>query len=294
MEKFKRNSADEKTSAEKLRTDKAGQRGCPPDNPINDTVEVDRSNPMKEVRVGDIVMHPALESFYSLNAADDDALIQDIRENGLISPSIWITSDNKVYVGCRRVRALQSIDPNIIIEVFVHDIAEEEVIYRVISSNKHRKKTIADLCSEILALRRKYSPGQGARTDLRGGSIGKTDDRIAREMGLSAGNIPKILFIQEKDPKLGLLIDSGELSIHSAHQKIRVEKYKPSNNPGGKACEGSGFDSWTQPETPSGDTQCAEKFMIDVQDLNDTTHTLSLNDGKEIIVIINFTNIKTH
>ncbi len=238
------------------------------------------------VRVGDLCAHPLCKEFYAVSAEEDESLRLDIAENGLISGDIWATTNKEVYVGNRRIRILQAMDPDRTIEVNVKDYQGDDLVDIMISSNRYRRKKFLDLYNEIVAIRKKFSPGQGSRSDLKGGKRVNTDDEVAKRIGLSAKTCRKIIEIQEKAPDLGFIIDRGELSISAARDMAYYEKYQNGDRKSQrtKAAEKSLV---CQQETDC-DGNNLEVYPVTMADETDLRHSVTLNDGRKIIVQIEF------
>ncbi len=241
----------------------------------------------KTVTVKELHMHPMCRDFYEISPQEDESLMKDIEENGLISPEIWATANNEVYVGNRRVRALQAIDPDKTIEVNIVDLCGSDILDFMVSSNKQRKKKTRDLYNEIMALKKKLSPGQGRRNDLKGNSNINTDAEIAKRIGMSAGTFNKIIFIYEHDPDMGHVIDSGDESINSACNKLRTEKYKNGKGKSKKSEASRCFRSW-EGENSSDNEPVQDVIKISVQENKNTKHLFTLTNGTRIIVEIEF------
>ena len=88
-------------------------------------------------------------------------------------------------------------------------------------------KTCRALLNEVKILLPIFSKGQGARTDLT--SVPQNNgysaiDFIAEKLGLSRGQIGKLLVIDKHNPELVDLIDRGTLTISQAHLQTTLWK----------------------------------------------------------------------
>lgn len=238
------------------------------------------------VRVGDLCVHPLCKEFYAVSAEEDESLRLDIAENGLIDGEIWATTNHEVYVGNRRVRILQATEPDRMIEVNVKDRQGDDLVDFMISSNRYRRKKFLDLYNEIVAIRKKFSPGQGYRSDRKDGKKIDTDKEVEIRMGLSASTCRKIMEIQERNPDLGFVIDRGELSISKARDMAYYEKYQRGDrkSPRTKAAEVS---IGCLQETGC-DGSNPEVYPVTMADVTDLRHWITLKDGRQIIVQIEF------
>jgi hypothetical protein len=79
--------------------------------------------------------------------------------------------------------------------------------------NQQRIKLASEQVKEILVLLDHYKTGQGTRTDLTSINVDRSSTRskVAANLGISYGNIYKLLFILEKCPELMDHIDAGRM-----------------------------------------------------------------------------------
>ena len=68
-----------------------------------------------------------------------------------------------------------------------------------------------------------YQTGQGKRTDLTSANVDRSSTRsiVAEKLGISNGNISKLLFIHDNYPELLSHIDAGRMTINQAHLEAK-------------------------------------------------------------------------
>ena len=76
---------------------------------------------------------------------------------------------------------------------------------------------------EILVLLDHFKESPGTRTDLTGVNVdrGSAISKVARKLGMSYGNIYKLLFIHDNCPELMDHIDAGRMTINQAHLEAK-------------------------------------------------------------------------
>src|SRR5207302_454097 len=100
---------------------------------------------VKEVEILSLKASPFCERTYNTKPPKD--LVDSIREHGVIVP-IWITKDNKIIAGYRRINACRNLDISKIRAQVVDDSDELSIL-----SNKTRIKTQTELMKEGDAIR---------------------------------------------------------------------------------------------------------------------------------------------
>jgi DNA modification methylase len=181
------------------------------------------------VSVSLLTHHPLNETIYSLSDIDD--LKQNIKEIGLLHPLV-INSKNQVISGNRRFQSIKELGWETV-EVKVQDIEDEDIPLYIVSYNKHRIKTVKEQLSEIKILQKYYSKGKGYRSDLTSANIGKGSSRmlISNKIGISSGQIQKLIFIDNNKEEFIPLIDKGIMTVNQAYLECqRVIKVKSSTD----------------------------------------------------------------
>jgi DNA modification methylase len=93
----------------------------------------------------------------------------------------------------------------------------------LVQYNQQRIKLASEQLKEILVLLDHYKTGQGTRTDLTSINVDRSSTRskVAAKLGMSYGNISKLLFIHDNCPELMDHIDAGRMTINQAHLEAK-------------------------------------------------------------------------
>lgn len=170
--------------------------------------------------------HPAADLFPLLEGADYDALVEDIRINGL-RESIWIDKSGKVLDGRNRQRACK--DSGRVASFRTYE--GNDPVGFVLSLNLHRRHLTASQRA-VLALNVEHIEAeeakkrQGARTDI-DPTLGQSDDvgraarRAGERVGVSHGYVSDAKKIEELAPELLPKIMEGSMDIQSAKRELR-------------------------------------------------------------------------
>ena len=178
---------------------------------------------MNNIKLSILKQHSRHKRLYSNNAIE--SLAESIKESGQLEPIVVIPDkkDFLVISGWRRVLALRFLERKEVTAIISTPIPPDEIIRVIIHSNRQRIKSMQEKWNEIEELKKYLQKKQGARTDkmdnLSMEERKHTNVRIAEAMGISTGNLHKIEKIVEADPAWLALIDTGEESIHSAHEQ---------------------------------------------------------------------------
>lgn len=178
----------------------------------------------------DLESHPLNEKIYSTTESDA-GLLESIKKFGLLEP-IVCTSDGIIISGHRRIHACRKLG---IVMVPVREIDDHKNILeeKLIEFNRQRIKTTQERVREIKHLQLLWGMKKGTRSDLRsssvkfdGGSKKRQDTRskISKALGLSTGNISKLLYIDSVDSQLLKWVDDGTCSVHQAYLEARKRK----------------------------------------------------------------------
>jgi len=100
---------------------------------------------------------------------------------------------------------------------------DEELL--LIHFNKQRIKSFKELINEYLTLDNHYRKGQGKRTDLTSAKLGKGSSRetISKEIGISSGQLQKLVYINKHQPDHIELLDKGILTVNQSYLQIQRE-----------------------------------------------------------------------
>ena len=165
----------------------------------------------------------SIEKIYNLS--DLDTLSNSIKDVGLLEPLV-INKKNQVISGNRRLEALRKLNYKKV-DVVVRDIEKKDEPLIIISHNSQRIKTARELLNEIKVLFEHYSQGQGFRSDKTSVNVDKgssTRRFIADELGMSDGNVYKLMYIDKIFDELIEMIDDGKLTINQAYIEAKRRK----------------------------------------------------------------------
>jgi len=174
-----------------------------------------------KVKVSSLKHHPKNKEIYTLSSIEE--LMESISEVGLLQPLI-IDSRNQVISGNRRFESIKRLGWEEV-QVEVRDIQEDEEELLLIHFNKQRIKSFKELINEYLILDRYYRKGQGRRTDLTSAKFGKGSSRetISKEIGISSGQLQKLVYINKHQPDHIELLDKGILTVNQSYLQIQRE-----------------------------------------------------------------------
>ena len=174
-----------------------------------------------KVKVSSLKHHPKNKEIYNLSSIEE--LMESISEVGLLQPLI-IDSRNQIISGNRRFESIKRLGwEEVEVEVIEVKQGEEELI--LIHFNKQRIKSFKELLNEYLILDRYYRKGQGRRTDLTSAKLGKGSSRetISKEIGISSGQLQKLVYINKHQPDHIELLDKGILTVNQSYLQIQRE-----------------------------------------------------------------------
>jgi len=174
-----------------------------------------------KVKVSSLKHHPKNKKIYDLSSIEE--LMESISEVGLLQPLI-IDSRNQVISGNRRFESIKRLGwKEVQVEVKKVKEGEEEVL--LIHFNKQRIKSFRELINEYLILDGYYGKGQGRRTDLTSAKLGKGSSRetISKEIGISSGQLQKLVYINNHQPEHIELLDKGILTVNQSYLQIQRE-----------------------------------------------------------------------
>jgi DNA modification methylase len=160
--------------------------------------------------------HPVNEEIYGVVTNTD--LEENIKRVGILEPLVAL-KDGTVISGHRRLEVAKRLGlEKIPVRYLELDDIDQELF--LVSFNRYRTKGVTELLKEIEVLYKHYGRNQGKRTDLTSVNVdrGKTTrEKVAEMVGISTGNISKLLKIKERMPLLLPEIDGGKLSINQAY-----------------------------------------------------------------------------
>ena len=161
--------------------------------------------------------HADAKLFPLMDAEELDRLAADIAENGLLESIVLY--EGKVIDGRNRLRAciLAGVEPRFV-EI---DLSHQRPIEYVLSKNLHRRQLttvqLALLALDVVpyykeaALTRK-ARGRGGMLPEEEPERGKTAERVAAAIGISADTVRRMVAIERKDPEIIELMRQGAFS----------------------------------------------------------------------------------
>jgi len=149
--------------------------------------------------------------------SDVGDLVNSIGEVGLLQP-IVVTPDNTIISGHRRFNAIQSLGWTEV-ECEVKDIPHDEIDVHIVLYNQSRLKVATEMLREIKVLYKNLWTGTG--NNYGGGRKPDIRDVVSKKIGISAGSIHKLLFIEENQPDLLKMIDIGDMTINGAYTETK-------------------------------------------------------------------------
>jgi len=175
-----------------------------------------------KVKVSTLKHHPKNKEIYTLSSIEE--LMESISEVGLLQPLI-IDSRNQVISGNRRFESVKRLGWDEV-QVEVRDVQEDEEELLLIHFNKQRIKSFKELINEYIILDGYYRKGQGRRTDLTSAKLGKGSSRetISKEIGISSGQLQKLVYISKHHPEHIELLDKGILTVNQSYLQIQREE----------------------------------------------------------------------
>jgi len=185
---------------------------------------------MKKI-VSDLSHHPLNSEIYSLSNIED--LERSINEVGLLQPLV-INEKNQVISGNRRLEAVRRLGWSKVDCEVIKTSNDEEEMSLLVHYNKQRRKTLREILNEASVLFPLLSVGQGKRTDLTSVSPNKSvgRDAVADAIGLSSGQLARILFISKENDEYIDLIDDGQITINQSYLHLsRIRKQREGADP---------------------------------------------------------------
>ena len=176
---------------------------------------VDWAN-VKNVRPSSLSVHPKNAALYRL--VENGDLKENIQRVGILEPLVALHS-GVLLSGHRRLQCAIELELKEVPVRFLDVDAQDEELY-LVSFNRYRTKAVSELLKEIEVLYEHYGRNQGKRNDLTSVNLDgskTTREKVAQLVGVSTGQVSKLLKIKETLPLLLPEIDAGKLSINQAY-----------------------------------------------------------------------------
>lgn len=174
--------------------------------------------PLSEI--DDFPEHP----YRVLDDEDMEALMESIRERGVITPALVRKKDDGRYEmisGHRRKRACERLGlPSMRCEL--KDISRDEAIILMVDSNSQRSEIAPCDKGRAYKMKMEAISRQGQRTDLTSGPVGQKSkpvnsrDELAESADDSARQISRYIRLTQLIPELQEFVDSGKIKMRPA------------------------------------------------------------------------------
>jgi ParB-like chromosome segregation protein Spo0J len=151
-------------------------------------------------------VHELAEAFPPMDEEAFAALVEDIRQNGLLT-RITMTEDGKILDGRNRYRACLAADVEPKYEVYHGDGTREDLVGFVISRNFHRRHLTESQRAMVAA----RMVREGVTVLLASSQL-----NVSRETVRKASDV-----LESAAPNVVSMVDRGKTSVHRAHQVVK-------------------------------------------------------------------------
>ena len=168
-------------------------------------------------------LHPLCTLFPRVSGAEFDALVADIKANGIMQPIVL--HDGMILDGGNRYRACLEAG----VEPTFTDFSGENIVSFVLSANLHRRHLSPGQQAAIVASAQDWASAQSVgRPDkwCNVAPFSTTADRAA-ESGASLRTQKMADKVAKADPELAKQVAHGEISLPKAVEKIDPKPAKP-------------------------------------------------------------------
>lgn len=182
------------------------------------------------VEIKRLKINPYHSKIYPKN--DIITMVESIDEYGLLQ-KIVVNEQLIIISGVRRFLAIQELKWKTV-DVEIKDVDEEVEISTLIAFNEQREKTCREKLNEAEYLKIKWGQKRGRKSvdvedffEIESNTKQvDTRKRISEKLGISAGNISKLEYINKQKPELIEAIDNGKLTINQAHYALKKVEYE--------------------------------------------------------------------
>ena len=161
-------------------------------------------------------LHPFEGHPYQVrNDAEMDALVESIREHGILTPLIVRPMDDtpteyEVISGHRRLHAAQKAGISEV-PAFVHAVSREEAAIQLVDSNLHREHILPS--EKAFSYKMKYEAMRHQGTSSQLGTKLRSDEEMAAQVGESRNQIQRYIRLTNLIPPLLTLMDEGRMAL---------------------------------------------------------------------------------
>ena len=153
--------------------------------------------------------------------ADMEALIESIKEFGILTPLIARKKENERYeiiAGHRRKFAAKTLGlPEL--PVILRDMTRDEAVIAMVDSNLHRERILPSERAYAYKMKMEARKRQGARTDLTSTPVVaklRTDEAIGNETGESREQIRRYIRLTYLIKEILDMVDDGRIAFRPA------------------------------------------------------------------------------
>jgi DNA modification methylase len=176
-------------------------------------------------KIADLKVNKRNADIYNDDVVDD--LMESIILNDMrILVPLVVTPDGTILSGHRRFKAAKALGIESV-NTIVENVNEDDMDFRIIQYNVHRKKKYSEILNEIDRLYDYYGRHQGKKRNDELPSLGDGSSdvtaKIAKTVGLSTGNMSYLQQVRKLKPEYIAKIDTGETTIKSAYIKTKKE-----------------------------------------------------------------------
>ena len=176
-----------------------------------------------EIEISKLKIHPFHKSLYLIN--EIDALATSIQEEGLLEKLV-IDKHNFVISGTRRLYAVKKLGWDKV-EVEIMNLNGKDEKQTIIAFNRQREKTNREKLNEARYLKALWRRKRGRKSEAEKPQITEnvnpvdTRGDVCKKLGLSAGTLVKLEYIDDIRADLIDEIDKGVLSIDQAYKALK-------------------------------------------------------------------------
>ena len=180
-------------------------------------IEIEKIHPFRN--------HP----FHVVDDAKMQDLIDSIRENGILSPTLIRPIGNDEYEmvsGHRRMYAAMKLGMESI-PAIIRDLTDDEAIVKMVDSNIQREELLPSEKAFAYKMKMDAMKRQGQRSDLtscQNGTKSRSDNIFAGEVGESARQVQRFIRLTELIPELLTYVDKRRLQFTVAVEISYIDK----------------------------------------------------------------------
>ena len=170
---------------------------------------------MKQTHIAVSKLHPFEKNPYQIrDDAEMDALVESVRENGVLTPlivrPIENTDEYEVISGHRRLHAAQKAGITEI-PALIYALDRDATAIAVVDSNLHREHILPS--EKAFAYKLKYEALKHQGTSCQLGTKSRTDEQIAENANESARQVQRYIRLTHLIPELLDLMDEGKIAL---------------------------------------------------------------------------------